>query len=54
MWGQLKKEREWRVESDLRAVEEIWTSSEQLERRRERRWRKGLAESQMVALFEEG
>ncbi|KAF5474554.1 hypothetical protein F2P56_006444 [Juglans regia] len=51
--GQLRKEREWREERDLRAVKERATSSaEQLERERERRWRKGLEESQRrVALF---
>ncbi len=47
--GQLGKEREWR---DLRAVKERATSfGEQLVRERERRWRKGLEESQRVALF---
>ncbi|KAM2043217.1 hypothetical protein ACFXTI_036517 [Malus domestica] len=46
--GQLRNWRDWRVERDLRAVKERATSSEQLARRRERRWRKGLEESQMV------
>jgi hypothetical protein len=50
--GQLRKEREWREERDLRAVKERATSfGEQLVRERERRWRKGLEESQRVALF---
>lgn len=45
--GQLKKVRFWRVERDLRAVEESEMSSEQLERRRERRWLKGFEESHL-------
>ncbi|KAK8612739.1 hypothetical protein V6N13_092848 [Hibiscus sabdariffa] len=44
------KEREWREERDLRAVEERERSEEQLERWRETRRRKGLEVSQMVAL----
>ena len=47
---QLVKEREWREESDLRAVNDRKRSEEQLERWREIRWRKGLEVSQMVAL----
>jgi hypothetical protein len=44
--GQLRKER------DLRAVKERAASfGEQLVKERERRWRKGLEESQRVALF---
>lgn len=46
--GQLMKLREVRVERDLRAVRDKATSSEQLESVRERRWRKGLPESQVV------
>lgn len=49
--GQLMNWRDWSVESDLRAVKDKATSSEQLERRRERRWRKGLDESQRVMLL---
>jgi hypothetical protein len=51
--GQLRKEREWREERDLRAVKERATSfGEQLARERERRWRKGFEESQTrVALL---
>lgn len=45
--GQLKKVRFWRVERDLRAVEESETSSEQLERRRAMRWLKGFEESHL-------
>ncbi|PQM41726.1 hypothetical protein Pyn_12580 [Prunus yedoensis var. nudiflora] len=48
--GQLKNWRDWRVERDLRAVKDKATSSEQLARRRERMWRKGLEESQRVVL----
>lgn len=47
---QLVKEREWREDRDLRAVNERERSEEQLERWREIRWRKGLELSQMVAL----
>ena len=47
---QLVKEREWREERDLRAVNDRERSEEQLERWREIRWRKGLEVSQMVAL----
>lgn len=43
--GQLRKDRFCRVERDLRAVEESETSSEQLERCRDKRWLKGFEES---------
>lgn len=53
--GQSMNWRSWSVESDLRAVMERETSSEQLMRRSERRWRKGLEVSQWMALwFEHG
>ena len=52
--GQLMNCKSWREERDLRAVLDKATSSEQLRRRRERRWRKGLEESQSVALWKEG
>ncbi|CAL1387854.1 unnamed protein product [Linum trigynum] len=39
--GQSAKERDWRVERDLRAVKERETSSEQLERWRETTWQNG-------------
>lgn len=52
--GQLMNWRSWRVESDSRAVMDNATSSEQLRRRRETRWRKGLDESQRVALWRAG
>lgn len=48
--GQLMNWMVLRVERDLRAVRDKVTSSEQLERVRERRWRKGLEESQVVAV----
>ena len=51
--GQLRSFRVRRVERDLRAVKERETKEEQLERRREMRWRKGLDESQRVALWKE-
>lgn len=47
--GQLMNWRSWSVERDLRAVMERETSEEQLVRRRERRWRKGLEVSQWTA-----
>lgn len=52
--GQLMNSKSCRVERDLRAVLDKATSSEQLTRRRERRWRNGLEESQRVALWKEG
>lgn len=54
--GQLMNWRSWSVERDLRAVMERETSEEQLVRRRERRWRKGLEVSQWTAAlgFEQG
>lgn len=48
--GQLMRFREVRVERDLRAVKERERWEVQLERVREMRWRKGLEESQSVAL----
>lgn len=48
--GQLMNCRSWREERDLRAVFERETSSEQLMRCKEMRWRKGLELSQRVAL----
>ncbi|KAJ0523931.1 hypothetical protein HanRHA438_Chr10g0475651 [Helianthus annuus] len=48
---QSRKVREVRVEREERAVVERERSSEQLVRRRERRWRKGVALSQVVALW---
>lgn len=48
--GQLRNWRDWRVERDLRAVKDKATSSAQLARRREIRWRKGAEVSQRVAL----
>ncbi|KAK9267299.1 hypothetical protein L1049_009722 [Liquidambar formosana] len=52
--GQLMNWRSRRVERDLRAGMDNETSSEQLRRRREMRWRKGLEESQRVALWRTG
>lgn len=51
---QSRKVREVRVEREERAVVERERSSEQLVRRRERRWRKGVPASQVVALWKEG
>ncbi|CAK9148107.1 unnamed protein product [Ilex paraguariensis] len=49
--GQLMNFKSLREERDLRAVMDNATSSEHFERRRETRWRKGLEESQVVALW---
>lgn len=48
--GQSTNSRDLRVERDLRAVNDKATSSEQLARRRNTRWRNGSEESQTVAL----
>lgn len=47
--GQLRKPSEVTVESDLRAVEDKATASEQLKSDSERRWRKGEEKSQVAA-----
>lgn len=52
--GQLMNWKEVREEREERAVMERERSAEQLESRRERRWRNGLAASQTVALWREG
>lgn len=51
--GQSSNSRDWRVERDFSAVKDKATSSEQLARRRETRWRNGVPESQSVALLRE-
>lgn len=51
--GQLMNSKLVRVKRDLRAVTEISTSAEQLARRRERRWRKGLEPSHTAAVWRE-